>query len=135
MKKMPTEKILEIGTATAGHIATAQMLFGRVFNEDASWIKTGLDAGFYQASVVKVGAVERYVIVWHVNDQKSLFVNAVAQLTKDFADFSALVEAFTAIAKKNFCRAIEGLTVRRGIVEKLIEHGFIPAGVCMTKIL
>lgn len=127
--------MLEIGTASAAQVATAQMLFGRVFREDASWIKNGMDSGFYKAAYVKISSVDRYIIVYHVNDQKNLFINAVAQLTAEFSDFAALVEAMTAIAKNHLCKAIEGITVRRGVVERLQEFGFIPAGVAMTKIL
>ena len=132
---MSDKKILEIGTANASQIATAQMLFGRTFKEDASWITEGIKNGFYKADAVAIEKVDRYLVVYHVNDQKHLFINAIAQLTKDFSEFAALAEAMTEIAKKNLCKAIEGITVRPGVVERLKDFGFIPAGVVMTKVL
>jgi hypothetical protein len=131
-----TEKlIVEIGTSTADEIAGAHLLFGRKFDDNFDWIKDGTTQGTHRANTVTIQGVKSYVIIWHLSDQKSLCINAVAQLPGHVNDFKALIQAMRAIAGKVKAKAIEGVTVRRGMVECLKENGFIPAGVCMTCIL
>jgi hypothetical protein len=135
VKKMMDQKtMIEIGLATPDQIAGASWLFGKTFDEDTSWIQSGVKTKQYTADVVKIDGSDRYIIVHHVNEQKVLTINAVAQLSP-FSNFDALMEAFVFLAKKFSCRAIEGITRRRGLVEKCLNFGFQPCGVMLQKVL
>ena len=126
MKKLSTSQLIEICTATPEQEAAAIQLMGKTFDCDAAWLSR---KDFYKAEVVTVDAVPRFTIFFHVNDQRVLFVNAAAQLSRGFSDFSALVSGMIAIAKKHGCSAVEGVTIRAGVLKKLLAAGFEPIGV------
>lgn len=130
---MSTEQVIEIGTATNEQVEQAAMLFGKTFQVTSGWLKAGVERGFYSANVVKLDGVDRYVLVSHVNDQKRLHINAVAQLPvtdrAKVSDFDSLVKAMVKIAKEKFCTGIEGITQRRAMVERLVANGFTTEGV------
>src|SRR5208283_1238079 len=108
MKKLMDQKtIVENGTANSDQIARAQWIFGRTFAGDTAWISEGIRRRHYSADVIKIDGSDHYIIVSHVNDQKVLTINALAQLSAE-SNFEALVQSLVHLAKKFACRAIEG---------------------------
>ena len=129
---MDQKTIIEIGTANADQIGRASWLFGKTFDGDTSWVSDGIARKNYAADIVKISGVDRYIIIHHVNEQKVLTVNAVAQLSGE-TNFEALIESLVFLARKFKCRAIEGITQRRGLIKKCLEFGFKPGGVMLQK--
>ena len=129
MKRISEKQLIELCDATPSQIANAAQLLGKTFATDVTWLQAGLNEGHYRAETVKVAGVDRFLIIFHVNQQRVLFINAAAQLTRDFSDFGALSDGMIALAKKYACRAVEGMTLRAGVLKKLLEHGFTPIGV------
>ena len=127
MKAMTPEKILIIG-AREPEISDAEAIFISTYAQEKNWIMDGIKKGWYQAHTLCVESTPKYVIVWHKNDQSVMHVNAIAQINGG-GKFETLVAGMKAIAKKFDCRAIEGLTVRQGLIKKLMQNGFRPVGV------
>ncbi len=134
-KVMPLQKVIALGTATAGQIEESKLLFGRTFGGGFEWVTEGLAKGRYSQTMVQVEGVDSYLLVYSICDRKILFINAVAELKGGKNDFAALVEAMEILAEAKGCIGVEGLTLRAGMVKQLSENGFKPVGVCMTKIL
>ena len=129
MKTLTVARQLSLCQTTAAQVGSAVQLLGSTFAADMAWIDSGLAQGFYQSTTICVDAVARFVVVWHINQQRVLFVNAAAALTPEFADFTALVEGVKVIARQNGCRAIEAMTLRAGLLKKLLADGFETIGV------
>jgi len=127
MKPITTEKLVEMCDTTAEQFAAASQLLGKTFT-DTAWMEAGIQKGFYRAETLRVNGVARFVLVFHVNDQRVLFVNAAAQLTRA-SEFDALIQGVFALAKKYGCAAIETMTLRAGLLKQLLAHGFKPIGV------
>ena len=129
MKTLTVARQISLCETSAEQVASAVQLLGSTFAADMAWIDLGLAQGFYQSTTICVDNVARFVVVWHVNQQRVLFVNAAAALTPEFADFTALLEGVKYIAGQNGCRAIEAMTLRAGLLKKLLADGFKTIGV------
>jgi hypothetical protein len=132
VKTIPTTKLIEICQANGEQVENAAQLIGRKFDTQTDWIKTGIEAGFYQAWNVHVAGSARYLVVYHITDQRTLFVNSAAQLTAEPGDFGDLVSGMIALAKHHACSAVEGVTLRAGVLKKLLQSGFEPVGVTVS---
>lgn len=129
MKPMTQAQIIVAG-ATTGDVEKACAVFESAYRESCAWILDGITAGRYRANTVFVNHRREYVVIWHKNDQGAMHVNALAQLnTGGF--FPEMIAALKEICRDAGCHAIQGLTVRAGLVKKLCEHGFRAAGVTM----
>jgi hypothetical protein len=135
VKAFTTENLFEICAATPEQIEGAVKLLGKATRGDSEWLKTGLDNGNYQAATVKVKSLDRFLLVFHVNEQKVLFINAAVQLAKDYCDFEILIDSILAVARDKGCRAVEAMTMRAGLLKKVMQHGFVPIGVSFQKTL
>jgi hypothetical protein len=120
--------MIVIGIPDKADVDAGILILSRKINGSANWVRDGLDKGFYEGATVKLAGENRYLVVFHVTDQKTLNINAAAQLTS-YSDLPALLESFVAIAKKKLCVGIEAVTVRAGICKKFFEAGYKPAGV------
>jgi len=129
VKKISENQMIELCEASQIEIDCAAQLLGKTFSTDAAWVSDGIKLGHYKAETVTVGGTARFLLIFHVNQQRVLFINAAAQLTRDFSDFGALSDGMIALAKKYACRAVEGMTLRAGVLKKLLENGFTPIGV------
>ncbi len=109
--------------------ANAAQVIGRTFGVHEAWLHEGLGHGFYKSACIRVESVARYLVIFHITDQKALFINAAAQLTAGYKNFAALVEGMKQIAADNACNAIEGITIRAGVLKALLAEGFEPMGV------
>jgi hypothetical protein len=135
VKPLTLKNFVEICDATAAQIEAGAALLGKATEADVAWVETGLSAGQYQAAAVTVENRPRFLLVFHVNEQKVLFINAAVQLAKDYCDFEVLVDSMVAIARDQGCRAIEAMTLRAGLLKKVMQHGFVPIGVSFQKTL
>ena len=113
-----------------GELRDAEAIFLQTYHENADWIRDGIKKGLYLANTIDADGTPLYVIVWHKNDQGMMHVNALAQLNGG-ADFAFLMRGMKTLAQEFCCKAIQGVTVRAGLVKKLCEHGFKPVGVTM----
>jgi hypothetical protein len=129
MKPLTIQQLVAICDASPDQVARAAQLMGATFpGEDMGWIDDGLQAGHYHASTVTVDGAEKYLLVYHVTDQAGLNVNAAAQLAPG-GNFAALVAGMKLLARSLACKSVEGITMRAGVLKKLLEHGFQPGGV------
>jgi hypothetical protein len=113
-----------------GELREAEAIFLQTYHEKTDWIREGVKNGLYRANTLDANGTALYVIVWHKNDQSMMHVNALAQLNGG-GDFAFLMQGMKTLAKEYACQAIQGITVRAGLVKKLCEHGFRPLGVTM----
>jgi hypothetical protein len=135
VKALKTEELFKVCAATPEQIEGAVKLLGKAVRSDAEWLKTGLKKGNYQAATVQVKSLDRFLLVFHVNEQKVLFINAAVQLAKDYCDFEILIDSILAVAREKGCQAIEAMTMRAGLLKKVMQHGFVPIGVSFQKTL
>ena len=126
-RRMTPENMLIRG-CLPGEVHKAEAVFVQTYADSADWISKGLAAKTYQAHTVEISGVPQYLIVWHKNDQNVMHVNAVAQLEQG-GHTGGLVLAMKEIARRAACSAIQGVTVRAGMVKELCARGFKPVGV------
>jgi hypothetical protein len=69
-----------------------------------------------------------YLLVYHVTDQSNLCVNAAAQLAPG-GKFEELVAGVKLLARSLACKFVEAVTLRAGVLKKLLASGFKPVGV------
>jgi hypothetical protein len=132
VKALTTTQLVEICDASPAQVETAAQLLGKTFAQDVQWLGAGVKDGTYKSSVVRIGSVDRFLLVYHINDQNVFFVNGAAQLTPKGGDFDALLEAVVTLAKKHACRAVETITIRAGLLKKMLAAGYSPIGVSLT---
>ncbi len=124
--------MIELVAANEQQVHDAALLLGRRLG-NGNWIRDGVKSGIYTAQILKCDGVEKFFILWSVNNQRTLIVNAAVALGKGIDEFKLLVQAALHIAKTNACVAMECVTARAGLAEKLIENGFNATGVCLTR--
>ena len=133
MKKLSPENLIQICEASKSDVEAAAQLLGKKFSElPARWLQDGLNQGHYQAAKVAADGADRFLVVFHVTNQKTLFVNAVAQLTPDYSNFAVMLDGLKSVAKQFGCASLEAMTLRAGMLEKLYAAGCRPIGVSVT---
>lgn len=121
--------MLEICEATPVQISNAMQLLGKLSVDETKVLEDGIKTGIFKAETFRIDGVDRFLLVFHKTNQNRLHINAAAQLTKAYANFTALCEGMVELAKKYGCASVTGDTLRAGVLKKLLEFGFKPVGV------
>lgn len=136
MKFLAEKHLIEILDATGEDVEHAAQFLGRKFSDmphiPGGWIQDGIAKGRYQAMKMAVDGVDRFLVVYHVNGQSSLVVNAAAQMTPDYSNFDAFMAGLKDFARQIGCKAVEGITLRAGMFKELLRHGWKPIGVSLV---
>jgi hypothetical protein len=116
-------KLVSAGDADMFHI---RRFFG---DADADWLAQAVNAKTHFAHCIAGSdGVNKYLVVWHRDAQKRLFVNCVVEQNGggNFEMFSAGLKE---IARTNGCIGMTGNATRDGLVKRLISHGWTVKGI------
>jgi hypothetical protein len=133
-KKLTDEQIVSIAAAssdTARDAASHLPVPGGCVNND--WLTFGVEKGFYKTFDVALDGIPTYRYFFHVNDQKHLHINAsvvigAAKQNPALWDYGAEI-----IARKFGCHGITFETLRPGLLNQALGHGYAISGVLLTK--
>lgn len=126
MKTLAPADLVELCDALPAEEQHAAQMMGRKFDCEADWL---LNKDFYQSQTVRVNGERAFLVFYHVNDQRRLFVNSATQLTAKKIGVASLVQGCRALAQKLGCAGIETMTLRAGLLKELLAAGFKPIGV------
>lgn len=129
--KLTEKQLIEFCAAQPNQIEDGEFLLTRKLG-DHSWIKEGLRLGHFQSMVTKIDGVPRYLVIWHLNDQKFMMINAAALVgpANPTENFSGLLPAMLDFARGTpGCQGVDCVTLRPGLAKLLLAQGWKPEGI------
>ncbi|HWC61737.1 MAG TPA: hypothetical protein VHC44_18760 [Verrucomicrobiae bacterium] len=135
MKTLTPDAMIELIPLTPKELETGEMLIAMAMPEygNAEATLHALVAeGFLETVCVHYKSVAQYAVWFHVAPGGMLVINGTQRLRKG-AVYEWLGKGVEALARDRGCKFIIGLARRKGIVRKMLTHGYEVIGVTVMK--
>lgn len=120
-------KKLLLHNADEADVFDARRFFG---DSQGDWLLGAVNKKTHQASLVQIGGVDKYLIIWHKDAQNRLFVNCAIERNGG-GEFEKLIIALKQLARENGCNGISCNATRDGLVKKLLDFKFTVKGLTL----